>query len=48
MTKFAKVAATIFVIGVVVTILQSNMEGWIGDIWEVLFDQFESWISGDT
>lgn len=48
MTKFAKVAATIFVIGVVVTILQANMEDWIGEIWEVLFEQFDSWISGDA
>ncbi|WP_166244918.1 hypothetical protein [Paenibacillus turpanensis] len=48
MTKFAKVAATIFIIGVIITILQTNMGGWIGDIWDIMFDQFDEWIGGDS
>ncbi|WP_426450873.1 hypothetical protein ACP26L_02245 [Paenibacillus sp. S-38] len=48
MVKFAQMAAAIFIIGVIITVLNKNMEGWIGEVWTYVWNLFQGWMGNGT
>ncbi|AEI39035.1 hypothetical protein [Paenibacillus mucilaginosus] len=48
MVKFAQMAAAIFIIGVVIAVLNDNMEGWINEVWTHVWGLFKGWMGPGT
>ncbi|MDQ2085696.1 hypothetical protein RBH29_04510 [Herbivorax sp. ANBcel31] len=43
--QIAITVAVIVIIGFIIVIVQNNLDGWIGEIWDLFMEQIENLIS---